>query len=172
MVSIRKEEPKDTEAIRLVNELAFAQSTEAGIVDKLRKDCDDLLSLVAVQGDEIVGHILFSPSVIESIHGPVVGVGLAPMAVLPQHQRRGIGTALVEDGISRLRESGCPFVIVLGHVEYYRRFGFESASRYHLRCQWEGVPDDAFMIMVFDEKALQGADGVARYRDEFDEAMQ
>ncbi len=95
------------------------------------------------------------------------GMGLAPMAVLPEHQRDGIGARLVEEGVVRLERAGCPFVIVLGHPGYYPRFGFERASAHGIRCQWP-VPDEAFMIRVFSPLAMAGAAGVARYRPEFD----
>ena len=93
------------------------------------------------------------------------------MAVLPEHQRRGIGLKLIGAALAVLRDRQCPFVIVLGHPEYYPRFGFEPASKYCVRSQWEGVPDEAFMLLVLDESVVQGVSGVARYRDEFDEAM-
>lgn len=93
------------------------------------------------------------------------------MAVLPEGQRQGIGSRLVRSGLDRLRDQACPFVIVLGHPKYYPRFGFERASKYGINSQWAGVPDEAFMIIVFDEGALQGVSGVARYRAEFDAAM-
>jgi putative acetyltransferase len=89
------------------------------------------------------------------------------MAVAPECQRRGIDSALVEHGLVILRERRCPFVIVLGHPEYYPRFGFEPASKHGLKSQWEGVPDEAFMIMVFDSDAIEGTRGVVRYREEF-----
>jgi putative acetyltransferase len=125
---------------------------------------------VAVKQNQIVGHILFSPIEIKSKETSVQGMGLAPMAVLPEFQRRGIGTDLVREGIKRLTGRGCPFVIVLGHPEYYPRFGFEPASRYGVRCEWE-VPDEAFMILVLDPSAIRGVSGLARYRPEFAEAM-
>jgi putative acetyltransferase len=84
-----------------------------------------LLSLVAVEKEKIVGHILFSSAIIEGEHGVVKGMGLAPMAVLPEFQRQGIGSQLVKAGIEKLRKTKCPFIIVLGHPEYYPRFGFE-----------------------------------------------
>ncbi|MCK5173377.1 MAG: N-acetyltransferase [Planctomycetes bacterium] len=171
MLVIREEKPEDIAGIRLVNESAFEQPAEANIIDKLRQNCDGLLSLVAIDGDDIIGHVLFSPAVIDSEHGMVIGMGLAPMAVVPQRQRQGIGTALIKHGIARLRECDCPFVIVLGHAEYYPRFGFKPACQYGLRSQWKDVPDEAFMVMVLDENAMQGISGVARYKDEFDEAM-
>jgi putative acetyltransferase len=171
MVQIRRERPEDVPAIRIVNEKAFGQPQEAAVVDALRRACDGLLSLVAIDDGRLVGHILFSPATIDG-HAPIVGgMGLAPMAVLPECQRQGIGSLLVKKGLEILRASSCPFVIVLGHPEYYPRFGFERASKYHLRSQWDGVPDEAFMALVFDEPAMESVSGVARYRREFDEAM-
>jgi putative acetyltransferase len=93
------------------------------------------------------------------------------MAVLPERQRQGIGTRLVERGLSVLRDLGCPFVVVIGHSEYYPRFGFERASARGLASQWDGIPDDAFMVLALDAGALAGVTGVARYRPEFDEVV-
>jgi putative acetyltransferase len=171
MTSIRREYPEDIAAIRAVNEAAFEESAEADIVDALRDACADLLSLVAESDGEIVGHILFSPVTIDDESQSKQGMGLAPMAVIPNHQRQGIGSKLVEAGLEMLREQGCPFVIVLGHPEFYPRFGFVPASRQGLRCQWEGIPDAAFMVLVLNEDTMAGVTGVARYRDEFDAAM-
>ncbi|MCG8431178.1 MAG: GNAT family N-acetyltransferase, partial [Candidatus Omnitrophica bacterium] len=81
------------------------------------------------------------------------------------------GSLLVRQGLQYLQQSGSPFVIVLGHPEYYPRFGFEPASRYKLKSQWENVPDEAFMVVVFDRGVLPEEGGIARYRAEFDEAM-
>jgi putative acetyltransferase len=97
-----------------------------------------------------------------------MGMGLAPMAVLPSHQSRGIGSALVRRGLAELRTRRCPFVVVVGHPGYYPRFGFEPASRRNLTSQWPGMPDDAFMAIVFDEDAMRNVSGVTRYREEFD----
>ncbi|MHC4175404.1 MAG: GNAT family N-acetyltransferase [Planctomycetota bacterium] len=172
MVTIRKEETSDIEAIRNINNVVFDGPPEANVVDKLRKKCDNCLSLVAVDGDEVVGHIMFSPATVEYDDGVIRGMGLAPMAVLPNRQRSGIGTALVERGLALLCEQGCPFVIVLGHADYYPRFGFVPASLYNLKSQWDGIPDEAFMILAFEQKALEGVHGVAKYREEFNEAME
>jgi len=144
MFSIREEKPEDIAGIRVVNESAFERPEEANIIDKMRDNCEGLLSLVAIEGDDIIGHILFSPAVIKGEKRKIVGMGLAPMAVIPERQGQGIGTALIERGIACLRELDCPFVIVLGHTEYYPRFGFKPASRYGLKSQWKGVPDEAF----------------------------
>jgi putative acetyltransferase len=166
MILIREESPEDIEAIRRINEEAFGQPAEADIIDRLREACESLLSLV-------VGHILFSPVSIEGDEGnaALVGMGLAPMAVLPERQGQEIGTLLIHTGIKMLKERDCPFVIVLGYPEYYPRFGFEKASRYGIRSQWDEVPDEAFMILILDRSAMAGVSGVARYRSEFDEAM-
>ncbi len=173
MILIREEIPEDIEAIRKINEEAFGQPAEANIVDRLRETCEDLLSLVAVEGEEVVGHILFSPALIEGEGAAfeVAGMGLAPMAVLPERQGQGIGSLLIHTGIEMLKDRGCPVIIVLGYPEYYPRFGFERASRYDIHSQWSEIPDGAFMILILNKSAMVGASGVARYRNEFDEAM-
>jgi len=168
VMTIRPERPEDASQVRHVNELAFGQPLEADLVDKLRQACPDSLSLVA-EDDAIVGHILFTSVVIENGGRRLVGMGLAPMAVLPSHQRQGIGSELVRRGLDILRERNCPFVVVVGHPEYYPRFGFKPASTHGFASQWEGVPDAAFMILILDAHAMAGVSGVARYRDEFSE---
>jgi putative acetyltransferase len=171
MISIRRERPDDIAVVRVVNEMAFGEPTEAGIVDAIRAACPDALSLVAVDCDRVVGHILFSPAVVSGSSGTIQGAGLAPMAVLPERQRQGIGSMLVRAEIDAMRERNCPFIIVVGHPEYYPRFGFAPASHQGLSCQWDGVPDEAFMVLILDEAAMAGLSGTARYRDEFDQAM-
>jgi len=166
MVKIRKEQPRDIQIIHEVNTRAFGQTLEADLVDTLRRNCNDLLSLVAVVDNEVVGHILFSPVTVEGEEMTTEGMGLAPMAVLPEYQRQGIGSELARKGIARLASRDCGFVIVLGHADYYPRFGFEPASRYRVRSEWE-VPDDAFMILVLNQSVMQGISGVAKYRPEF-----
>ncbi len=171
MIEIRKEEQKDYDKIRIVNDQAFGQPDEGRIVDKLRESCKEIVSLVAVSDNEIIGHIFFSPVTIETQTGFVKGMGLAPMAVLPEFQNRGVGSMLVNEGVRIIENMSCPFVIVLGHETYYPRFGFERASKFGLKCQWDGMPDDAFMVMIIDESAMKGISGIAKYRDEFNEAM-
>lgn len=121
MIEIREEQPGDIRAIREVNRLAFGQDLEGKIVDALRSNGAVLLSLVAVQEGRVVGHIVYSPSSM----GELAGAALGPMAVLPQHQRQRIGSRLVEAGNQKLKDSGCPFIVVLGHANYYPRFGFK-----------------------------------------------
>jgi putative acetyltransferase len=166
MITIREEGPKDTPAVRDVHMQAFGQDLEADLVDQLRQGCDDLLALVAVMEGRIVGHILFSPAAIEGQEQTVWGMALAPMAVLPEYQRQGIGSQLVQAGIEALKQGDCPFIILVGHPMYYPRFGFEPAKRYGIKSEW-AVPDDAFMILVLDEQQRNGLSGVARYRPEF-----
>ena len=170
-VTIRPEQSGDIDAVRVVNEAAFGEPAEAGIVDCIRAECPDALSLVAIDDGRVVGHILFSPAILDGDGGAVQGMGLAPMAVLPGRQRQGIGSMLVERGIDAMRDRNCPFIIVVGHPEYYPRFGFVPASRYGICCQWQGVPPEAFMVLILDEAAMAGVSGTARYREEFDEAM-
>lgn len=171
MIEIREERPADHEAVRAVNDQAFEQPAEGRIVDAIRAACDETLSLVATSGGQVVGHIFFSPATIETDDRRIVGMGLAPMAVLPDRQHQGIGSRLVEEGLRRIRATSCPFVVVLGHPDYYPRFGFEPASRYDLRSQWDGIPDEAFMAMILDPSVMAGVAGVVSYRSEFDAAM-
>ena len=162
LFDIREERPDDIAAIRDVNKRAFAQTQEANIVDALRSNGAVLLSLVATLDGHVVGHILYSPATV----GGVAGAALGPMAVVPRHQREGIGSRLVEAGNQRIRDAGWPFIIVLGHANFYPRFGFKTASTHGVTCNWE-VPDDVFMLRVLDEQQMRGVTGRAKYRDEF-----
>jgi len=168
---MREERQEDFEAVRIVNDEAFGQPQEGNVIDKLRKSCLDILSLVAVKDGKTVGHIFFSPVEIPEHQEVKNGVGLAPMAVLPECQGRGVGSMLIREGIRQLESKGVPYIIVLGHDTYYPKFGFERASKYGIRCQWDGVPDEAFMILIFDQEIMNGVSGIAKYRDEFNEAI-
>jgi putative acetyltransferase len=162
-IDVRAEQTAaDFASIRDVNIRAFGQSQEADIVDALRANGAASLSLVAAIDASIVGHIMYSPVQI----GKLEGSGLGPMAVLPEYQRQGIGSALVETGNRRLGLASCPFIVVLGHPSFYPRFGFRRASTLNVACEWN-VPDDAFQILVLDAPRMTGVSGVARYRREF-----
>jgi putative acetyltransferase len=162
LIEIRDEQPGDIDAIREVNRQAFNQEQEGRIVDALREQGGVLLSLVAVSNGLVVGHVMFSPLTV----GPAIGAGLGPMAVLPAHQRQGIGTQLVERGLARLKDSGCPFVVVVGHPAFYPRFGFQAAAGYGLTCEFD-VPADVFMVAVLEPELTRNLTGLAKYRPEF-----
>jgi putative acetyltransferase len=162
LIEIREERPHDIVAVRDLNKRAFGQDQEANIVDALRNSGAALLSLVATVDDRVVGHIMYSPLSV----GDVNGAALGPMAVIPEHQRQGIGSKLVEAGNRKLKDAGCPFIIVVGHADYYPRFGFRPASEHGIKCQWD-VPDDVFMLLVLEQAKMQGVSGLARYRHEF-----
>lgn len=163
MVEIREERPDDVAAVRDLNRRAFGQDQESNIVDALRANGAALLSLVATVNDRVVGHIMYSPL---SIGGNVKGAALGPMGVLPEYQRQGIGGKLIEAGNRKLKDAGCPFIIVVGHADYYARFGFRPAREHGIKCQWD-VPDDVFMLLILDQAEMEGVSGLAKYRDEF-----
>ncbi len=162
MIEIREELTSDIPAIRSVNQQAFGQDQEGRIVDALRANGVALLSLVAVVNDQVVGHIMYSPASV----GQVSGAALGPMAVLPEYQKQGIGSQLVHAGNQKLKERRCPFIIVLGHADYYPRFGFQPASNLGIRCEWP-VPDSVFMALIIDRTKMEGVSGLATYRPEF-----
>ncbi len=159
---MREELPADVTAIRQVNNLAFEQDQEGNIIDALRSNGAALLSLVATVNGRVVGHIMYSPLSV----GPLSGAALGPMSVIPEHQRQGIGGQLIEAGNRKLKEAGCPFVVVVGHANYYPRFGFTPASNHGIRCEWD-VPDNVFMVLVLNSAKMQGVSGLANYRHEF-----
>ncbi len=169
-MKVRPEKQSDHAAVRELNTAAFKQPDEAEIVDRIRANCEEVLSLVAVEGDDVVGHLFFSPVALLKDESRQQGMGLGPMAVLPGRQRQGVGTALICEGLRILAEGDCRFVAVLGHSSYYPRFGFERASRYNLRSQWDGIPDEAFMVLFLGEP-FDGSGGPIHYRAEFDEVL-
>lgn len=168
MITIRQEKPEDAVAIHHVNEQAFGRTAEVELVDKLRANGKVTLSLVAVQDGEIVGHILFSPVTIESGEQTFAAVGLGPLAVRPEFQKQSIGAQLIKRGLEQCRADGHAGMVVLGHPEYYPRFGFVPASRYGITCEYD-VPDEVFMMIELRDGALEGCAGMAKYQPEFNE---
>lgn len=161
-IEIKEERDDDVAAIRDVNKRAFAQDQEGNIVDALRSSGTALLSLVATLNDRVVGHIMYSPATI----GDTTGAALGPMSVLPEYQRQGIGSKLVSSGNHRISAAGLPFIIVLGHPNYYPRFGFRPASAFAIKCEWD-VPDDVVMLLILDHAKMQNVSGLVKYRHEF-----
>jgi putative acetyltransferase len=159
-VVIRCEDAEDQFAIRTVNESAFGRLDEADLVDRLRKEGAVILSLVAETKKQIVGHILFSRMWIDDPGSSIAAVALAPMAVLPAHQRKGIGAALIRGGLDSLRDRGERIVLVLGHPDYYPRFGFSAEKAHGLVSPF---PSDAFMAAELGINAPGGICGKVRY---------
>ena len=173
LFEIRNETPDDYAAIRATTTAAFAGSEygdngEADLVDRLRASSVNLLSLVASAEGEIVGHALFTSVTIRTSQHEIHGMGLAPMSVVPGRQRCGIGTALVEYGFERLYADDCPFIVVLGHPEYYPRFGFRPAREFNVSHGFPGIPQEVFFIHIPSDNILKhGLGGRARYQTEF-----
>jgi len=162
-VTVRCENMEDTKErslIRSINEAAFGRPDEADLVDGLRSEGVVLVSLVAEVDKRIAGHILFSRMWIETPGGSVPAAALAPMAVLPGDRRRGIGQRLILHGLELLRRRGERIVIVLGHPDYYPRFGFSSETARYLESPF---PPEAFMAMELSPGALDGICGSVRY---------
>jgi putative acetyltransferase len=154
-IEIRNETSDDIAAITEVTIAAFrdleiSNQTEHFIIDALRAAEALALSLVAVLNGRVVGHIAFSPVTLSDGTGDWYGLG--PVSVLPQAQRRGIGQALVREGLSRLKRMQARGCCLVGHPEYYRRFGFENCPQLVL----EGVPPEVFFAVSFDGTLPRG----------------
>lgn len=160
-VKIRNEEADDFVQVREIVRAAFPTDAESRLVDALRANNKATISLVAVHGNEVVGHILFSP-VSTSPPSAAKGLGLAPVAVRPNMQSQGIGSQLIREGLRRCKELGYDYCVVLGGPKYYQRFGFEKASRFDIRNEY-GVDDEFMVIRISDRQVA----GVARYAPEF-----
>jgi putative acetyltransferase len=160
----RPEQGSDHPAIRHVNEAAFESGEAANLIATLRAEGHVLLSLVAESEGQIVGHILFSRMWVDTAKGRVPAVALAPLAVLPTYQRQGIGNRLVRNGLDRLRGLDERIVIVVGHPDYYPRFGFSSATAYGIEGPFS---DEAFMALELVPGALAGIRGRVSYPPPF-----
>jgi len=170
LLVIRPETPEDSAAIRSVNEEASGSSIEADLVEKLRSRRTCTLSLVVTDGDKVIGHILFSPVPIGSGNNSFGALGLGPMAILPSYQRKGVGSQLVRAGLQECKRLGHEIVVVLGHPDYYPRFGFVLANPRGIDCEFE-VPEEAWMILEITEGALAGRRGKVKFQPEFHESM-
>ncbi len=163
--SIRPEGEWDRAEVHALNVAAFETPAEADLVDALRVEAKPVVSLVAEQAGLVVGHILFSPVTLSG-HSGLQIMGLAPMAVAPSRQRQGIGSALVRAGLERCRTLGAGAVVVLGHPDYYPRFGFTAAARFGIGSEYN-VPEDTFMVLELEPGYLRGASGTIRYHAAF-----
>jgi putative acetyltransferase len=164
-VTIRPESIDDLQSIRHVNQTAFEGDGEADLVDMLRNGGFVDVSIVAEVDGKVVGHILFSRVAIVTKVGTVDALSLAPMAVLPSHQRQGIGTKLVESGLAACREHGHRIVVVLGHPEFYPRVGFSAELAHQIESPF-GV-GEAWMAMELSEDSLRGIEGRIEYSPPF-----
>jgi putative acetyltransferase len=159
--TIREEEEKDHRQVREIVQAAFPSDAESKLVDALRSNGKAIISLVAVYSDEVFGHILFSP-VTTTPPSDARGIGLAPVAVKPEHQSHGIGSRLIHEGLHLCEVLQYDYCVVLGSPEYYGRFGFKKASDFYLQNEY-GV-DDEFMVIHFSDRR---ATGLVKYAPEF-----
>jgi putative acetyltransferase len=167
-LSIRPEGKEDYSVIREINRKAFDTDAEANLIDALRKSNVPIISLVAEYNDMVVGHILFSEVTIDG-HCPNIRMsGLAPMAVLPEYQRQGIGSQLVREGIKFCRDAGYSAVVVLGHPQFYPHFGFKPSAIFKITSEFD-VPADVFMAKELQKGAMLNCSGTVRYHDAFEQ---
>jgi predicted N-acetyltransferase YhbS len=172
-ITIRPETPTDYDRVFEITEAAFrdlpiSDHTEQHLVNRLRTSTAFIpeLSLVAELDGEVVGHILFTRAAIVGVDRTWASLTLAPVSVAPDHQRQGIGSQLIRAGLQIARELGYGNVNLVGHADYYPRFGFVRASRYNVRCAFD-VPDEASMLLELTPGALDGVSGVVQYAPEF-----
>ncbi|HNR07859.1 MAG TPA: N-acetyltransferase [Saprospiraceae bacterium] len=169
-LTLRREKASDFHGIYLVHQAAFRQEAEGRLVEKLRKNKAYIpeLSLVAIQDNLVVGHIIFSKIKISGGQKDYESLTLAPLGVLTEFQNKGIGSLLVREGLKKARELGYRSVIVLGHKNFYPRFGFVPASRWGIESPYE-VPDEAFMAIELVPGGLDGISGKVKYDEAFEE---
>jgi putative acetyltransferase len=160
-IKIRNEEANDIEQVRAILRATFPTEAESKLVGALRANGKATISLVAVDGEDVLGHILFSPVTVQP-PTDAKGIGLAPVAVRPDMQTQGIGSQLIREGLRHCREQGFDYCVVLGSPKYYRRFGFETASQFDVQNEY-GV-DEHFMLIRFSDRIVHG---LAQYAPEF-----
>jgi putative acetyltransferase len=167
-ITVRKEAIGDYIAIKIVNDLAFGQNQEGELIDNLRKNAafNDELAMVAIYRSKIVGHILFFPVSIISGRDSHTTLSLGPMAVLPEYQNKGIGGELIRTGLNKARELGFRSVMVLGHPEYYPRFGFRKSDLWKIKDPF-GAPEEAMMAIELEEGSLGFGGGMIDYPEEY-----
>lgn len=164
---IRQEQSEDHTAVHRLNTAAFETAAEANLVDSLRRQAEPYISLVAEDDGNIAGHILFTPVTLSG-HPELNLMGLAPMAVLPEKQRQGIGGLLVQAGVEQCRALQSAAVAVLGHPSYYPKFGFQPSVNFNIRSEYE-VPDEVFMLLPLQPEQLANKSGMIKYHNAFNE---
>ena len=175
-IIIRDEQPDDVDSVQQLLVHAFGRKNESHLVARMRRLKIAPISLVAVdcsaknpvKSDRIVGHIMFSPVTVNNGAPPVRALGLAPVAVIPERQRQGIGSILIETGLAKCRHQGVDVVVVLGHHDYYPRFGFKPAHARGLTCEYKSPPE-SFMVVELRPNALNICKGLVRYHATFND---
>jgi len=165
-MNIREEQPSDIEKIWEVNSEAFETEAEANLINALRSSGCTYISLVAETENNIVGHILFTPVELSGDDNKLKIMGLAPMAVFSQYQNKGIGSKLVETGLELCKSKGYDAVVVLGHPDYYPKFGFVPSVKYNIKSEYD-VPDNVFMALELVPESLKTHAGVIKYHEAF-----
>jgi putative acetyltransferase len=168
---IRQESKDDFSEVFEVNKLAFGQDNEANLVELLRKSNAFIpeLSLVATLDNKIVGHILFTKiHIVNDYKSIMESLALAPMAVRPAFQNKGIGGQLIRQGLEKAKELQYQSVIVLGHKDYYPRFGFEPAMNWNIKCPFNISEKGDFMGIELTANGLKNANGLVKYPKEFE----
>jgi putative acetyltransferase len=168
MIEICTERPEDSAAVREVHTKAFGGPCEAKLVQLISERKKALIALVAVGDGRVVGHILFTRVTIANSPDTFQAVGLAPVAVLPEFQRKGIGSKLIRDGLRRCKEAGCDAVVLIGDPAYYSRFGFTRAAEFGLENEY-GVHEE-FVVLPLHDGGLKNVSGMVKYLPEFTEA--
>ena len=164
-MQIREEIPGDVDVIYEVNVLAFETTAEASLVDILRVSAKPCISQDAEDEGRVVGHIMFTPVTLTG-YSELKIFGLAPMAVLPEYQHQGVGTALVKSGIEECLKHGSGAVVVLGHPDYYPRFGFRPSQDFSINSEYD-VPAEVFMALELQPGYLSAASGTIKYHAAF-----
>lgn len=164
-MQIRAEQAADHEAVYAVHAAAFATPAEAELVERLRQRASPIISLVAESAGEVVGHILFTPVQLDGA-SELQLMGLAPMAVLPGHQRQGIGSQLISAGLEQCEEDGFGAVVVLGHANYYPKFGFRPSTEFGINSDYD-VAAEVFMVRELRDDYLQDHAGTVHFHEEF-----
>jgi predicted N-acetyltransferase YhbS len=171
-ILIRSEKKSDYRDIKEITDLAFKQENEGLMIRKLRENPKYIedLSLVAIVDEKIVGHILFFPVDIKNESRINTTLSLAPISVHPDFQNKKIGSLLIKAGLKKASELGFSSAIVVGHANYYPRFGFKPASLWNIKPPFE-IPDKVFMALELKLEGLKDCSGVVEFPNEYQEAM-